>query len=382
MTAAADSLPAGFPEWRQGPPWVMAEMIAAQPGVARRILQDRSGQARLADLVRAAVAAGERIALVGCGTSEHAAMAIALELGWALPGASRLLVPRQALEAALDPWKGLCLAVSHEGETAAAVAALRSAAELGAATALITAVPTSTAGRAAGHLCVTPLVDRSWCHTVGYLSPLLVGAGLASQLGGPRAEANTVGGFLERCLERMGAQAEAAAVQLSSSRDVTCVGGGGDYVGARELALKLAEGSRVAGLSHQLETVLHGHLAALDGRSALVLVLADPKDGPRRLGRAGQVLAAAERVGAATAVISGPWVPSSLPTPAVRTVRIDIPASPGLGEPLVALLGSAVALQLLAVSSATARGTCPDLIRREEAAYREAAALTEGEFSL
>ncbi len=31
-------------------------------------------------------------------------------------------------------------------------------------------------------MLVTPLVDRSWCHTVGYVSPLLAGAAIAAGL--------------------------------------------------------------------------------------------------------------------------------------------------------------------------------------------------------
>ena len=55
--------------------------------------------------------------------------------------------------------------------------------------------------------------------------------------------------------------------------------------------------------------------------------------------------------------------------------RIVLPPAGELPEPLAALLGGAVALQLLTLELAHARGTNPDLIRREEAPYRAAAAV-------
>ena len=68
------------PTTRPGPPWAMAEMIAAEPGladrIAARLLADGSAEA-LASLVRGAAAAGAPVVATGCGTSEHAAMAAA-----------------------------------------------------------------------------------------------------------------------------------------------------------------------------------------------------------------------------------------------------------------------------------------------------------------
>ena len=49
--------------------------------------------------------------------------------------------------------------------------------------------------------------------------------------------------------------------------------------------------------------------------------------------------------------------------------------SSGLPAAAAALLGAAIPLQLLTLELALARGTNPDLIRREQAPWREAAAL-------
>ncbi|MBA3235528.1 MAG: hypothetical protein H0T59_05995, partial [Chloroflexi bacterium] len=56
-------------------------------------------------------------------------------------------------------------------------------------------------------------------------------------------------------------------------------------------------------------------------------------------------------------------------TPAGRLV---VPETPRLPAPVAALLGSATPLQLLTERLARARGTNPDLIRRDDPTYLEA----------
>src|SRR5918998_4532732 len=166
------------PELRAGPPWAMEEMIAAEPGLVEPVLASPAAAA-LAERVAAAVAAGEPVVMTGCGTSEHAAMAGGAILGEAL---SREAVrARDAFEASLDPQRGgVMIAVSHEAGTPATLAAARAAAGRDAAVALITARPERAP---AGALVYpTPLVDRSWCHTVGYLSPILASLAVAAHL--------------------------------------------------------------------------------------------------------------------------------------------------------------------------------------------------------
>ncbi len=381
MSPDHDPLPAGFPEWRDGPPWVMAEMVASEPRLAAQILAEGEGRRRVAPLVAATMSRGALIAVTGCGTSEHAAMAFADLLGSAT-GRRPLVHSRQALDAALDPWPGLLVAISHEGETAATVAAIEAARRVGADTALITAAPASSAGRAVRELARTPAVDRSWCHTVGYLSPILVGVDVAAHLAGGQLDPGATGGYLQRCLAELGPGAELAGRALAKGSSVTCLGGSADYVAARELALKIAEGSRIPALSHRLETFLHGHLAAVDSSSGVVAVLTDPGAGPRLLERTRQALAAARLVGARAILIAGPFVPADFASPLLSVPPLRIPPAPALEARAAAMLGAAVALQLLAVDLATARGTNPDLIRREELAYREAASQAEGTIAL
>src|SRR5690348_3696948 len=110
-----------MPELRPGPPWAMEEMIAAEPGLVAPI-HESPAAAVLAGRIAAAAAAREPVWTVGCGTSEHAAMAGAALLGEALPAAG--VRPRDAFEASLDPQAGgVLIAVSHEAGTPATLAA-------------------------------------------------------------------------------------------------------------------------------------------------------------------------------------------------------------------------------------------------------------------
>src|SRR4051794_37997727 len=73
-----DALP--MPSLRPGPPWAMAESIAAEPALAARITERIStdgSAARLAAAVRDAAAARAPVVVTGCGTSEHAAAGVA-----------------------------------------------------------------------------------------------------------------------------------------------------------------------------------------------------------------------------------------------------------------------------------------------------------------
>src|SRR3954453_15147547 len=118
-----------MPELRDGPPWAMEEMILAEPALVAPILAS-PGAVEAAESIRE----GGPVVLVGCGTSEHAAMAGAA----LLPGATA----RDAFEATLDPQRGgVCIAITHEGGTAATLAALQAAAANRARTIVITAKP-------------------------------------------------------------------------------------------------------------------------------------------------------------------------------------------------------------------------------------------------
>jgi glucosamine 6-phosphate synthetase-like amidotransferase/phosphosugar isomerase protein len=323
----------------------MEEMILAEPSLGDALpASSEAGDAGA--LVRDAVAAGEPVRLVGCGTSEHAAQAGAELLRDAL--GSSAIVARDAFEASLDPQRdGVIIGVSHEAGTRATLAAIRAAEENGARAVLITAAPEDAPS---GPLVVsTPLRDTSWCHTVGYLSPLLaVHAMAGAGAGAPRAT-------IERMLSRRPHFAQAAVVLAGCAR-LLVVGSGADEITGRELALKLEEGVHTPATPLGVEKVLHGHLPAADAGTGLVLLRFDPRQAEARDARARDVAAAAAEL--------------SMPT----VTLADGPATAECLRPAdFALIAGALALQLLTLELVLAAGTNPDLIRREEPAYRAAA---------
>jgi glucosamine--fructose-6-phosphate aminotransferase (isomerizing) len=317
-----------MPELRDGPPWAMEEMILAEPGLVAPILT-RSEALEAAEWIRET----ETVIVTGCGTSEHAAMA-----GAALLGARA----RDAFEASLDPQsEGVLIAISHEAGTAATLAAIKAT---NARTILITANPDEDTG--ADLVVPTPLLDTSWCHTVGYVSPLLALTAIAGA-----ADGTTCMNVIEGTLA-LRPRFKAAAQTLKDCERLIVTGSGVDEITARELALKIEEGLHVPVTPLGMEKVLHGHLPAADAGTGIVVIRIDPTSAPQRDRRAEQVRAAVAELGLPTVTIDG------LPE----------------GHPLLA---GAIALQLLTYELVLAAGTNPDLIRREEPAYKAAAAAAD-----
>lgn len=357
--------------------------MAGEPDLVASILASSSRQSeRMAHLVATSVQGSDcQLVVVGCGTSEHAAMGVAAMLRRAMPG--RSVRARQAFEAALEPSPGFCLGISHEGETRATIDALRAATELGARTGLVTAADASPAVTFADEVVVTPLNDASWCHTVGYLSPIVAGAKVAARLA---ADVLDGAGLRERLREvlALAPTAEAIGLGMSGTTRLVVVGSGLDAIGARELTLKVEEGARMPAVGRHLETQLHGHLASADESCGVVVIVVDPVAATGRGLRARQLLAACRRLGMPSAAIVSESIAREWPawlTSAGRLVIADPRADVGptsVASTLDALAMVAVALQSLAIGLIHARGTNPDAIRREDTAYREAAAIAEG----
>ena len=137
---------------------------------------------------------------------------------------------------------------------------------------------------------------------------------------------------------------------LTGCRRLLVVGSGVDEITASELALKLEEATFVPTTPLGAEKVLHGHLPAADEHTGLVLLRYDPDHAEARDARS-------ENVATAAAVLGMPTV--SLSTEV--TTRTE------------ALLAGALGLQLLTLELCMALGTNPDLIRRDEPRYRQAA---------
>jgi len=374
------------PSLRSGPPYHMTEMILAEPAIAGRILTRHAAAggsaAALAETIRAAAEAGEPVVVTGCGTSEHAALGVADILRDAaraagLPGLGA--VAAQAFELGLDPpGAGLVIGVSHEGGTGATNAALAAARAAGARTALLT-VSSRSPGAA---LCDPALVvetgelDQSWCHTVGYVSPMLAGAAVAAHLSGYPLDIEGVVELLAAGT-RDEAGADRIAGRLADAAHLLVVASGVDRTAGRELVLKVEEASWLPSAFRDLETFLHGHLPATGPDTGLVLILTDREGRPERLARALQALAAARVIGIRAAAILAQDLDGAVEPGLTPAGRLLVPDAPGLSSPVASLFGSATPLQSVTERLARARGTNPDPIRRDDPIYVAAAEAAE-----
>jgi glutamine---fructose-6-phosphate transaminase (isomerizing) len=367
------------PSWRAAPPYHMTDMIAAEPALTQRTIERLAGTGPAADLagaIRVALAAGEPVVVTGCGTSEHGAMA-AVEILREAASAAGLdgarLTSEQAFELALAaPARGLVIGITHEGATRATNAVLGAARAGGAKTAVITVSRRSPAGALAGIVVETGELDHGWCHTIGYLSPVVAAAAVGAHLSGRHLDPATVAGLIADGT-RDTAGAERIAERFADAAHLLVVASGADRPAGRELVLKVEEAAWLPSAYRDLETFLHGHLPATGANTGLVLILTDRDRRPERLARARQALAAANVIGLRAAAIVASGLDMELDaglTPAGRLVTAE---APDLPAPVAASLGTATPLQLMTERLARARGTNPDLIRREDPVYVAAA---------
>jgi glucosamine 6-phosphate synthetase-like amidotransferase/phosphosugar isomerase protein len=368
--------PSTMPAFRSRPPYLMTEMIAAEPALVERLvhrLVPDDAIRQLVDALEAAIAHGQPIIITGCGTSEHAAMGIAELLNEALdPAGGRDVWPVQALEYVQRPSRqGVVIGVSHEGGTTATNEALRAARAAGATTALITVGGGSPGAELADIVVETGEQDRSWCHTVGYLSPLVAGTVLAARLRQAKTDARVLRALLDVSDDHR-ATANAAAGLTGIDR-LLVAGSGVDLVSARELAIKVTEGARLPAHAHDVETLLHGHLAAATRWTGLVLIITEAEQRPPIVvDRARRLLEAARSLGVpAAGIVSERLGPTFEPelTPAGRLV---VPRVPRLRGATASLFGAAIPFQLLAERLARARGVNPDTLGREDPAQAAA----------
>jgi hypothetical protein len=144
--------------------------------------------------------------------------------------------------------------------------------------------------------------------------------------------------------------------------------------------LNIEEGARRPADARDLETLLHGHFVACGPETGIIVVLTDGRGGERRWRRAAMAMDAASRLGMPTAAILSPEASQVIPSALTSASRIVLPDGEDALPPLLALLGGAAALQRLTLALVAAAGANPDLIRREDDPYREAAAAVEGDW--
>jgi fructoselysine-6-P-deglycase FrlB-like protein len=255
--------------------------------------------------------------------------------------------------------------------------ALAAARRTGATTVLVTAAGPDTPAAAEADVRVDlPFADRSFCHTVGYLSPILVAAAVGAVLTGDPLDRAALEAHLEAARDTAGAAAHVGGALHGASMHLTA-GSGADAPAARELSLKIEEAVRVPAAMRGLETLQHGHLVSAGSSTSAILLVADRRDRPMRAERAATALRACRRLGLRTALMATPDVAAAVDHELLSAPAIVVPDLEDAPAPVSALTATAIALQQLTMALVKLAGVNPDLIRREEAPYREAAALTE-----
>jgi glutamine---fructose-6-phosphate transaminase (isomerizing) len=247
--------------------------------------------------------AGASAVFTGCGTSFHAAQT-----------GGRAV---QALEAVLDPPAAdIMVCVSHEGETELTIEAERA---FGGDVWLVTGKADSPLAELVDEVIVcTPELERSWCHTASYTCAV---AAIAA-LNGEEID------WLAQAVERELIEPVTPFMQ----ERVLIVGAGRDWPTAQEAALKLREGAWVDATAYETETILHGHLAAVDERVRVYVLEGEG----RAAERSADVVRALEQLGCEVTL-------HATSHPVVDVVRF----------------------QLLTLAVAEARGIDPDPIRRD-----------------
>jgi glutamine---fructose-6-phosphate transaminase (isomerizing) len=268
--------------------------IQAQPEWLRGV-PERVGDRRLPD---------GRVVFTGCGTSFHAAQT----------GGEAF----QALEAVLRPPEAdLLVCVSHEGETPLT---LEAAQAFGGPVWLVTGKPEGPIAEVSDEvIVVTPEVEESYCHTVGYTCAV--------------AALDALRGADVRWLRLAVEHGLADPFEGGDWERVAVVGAGRDWPTAQEAVLKLREGAHIPAEAHHTEQILHGHLAAIDERVRVFVLEGEG----RAAERAAAVVRALGEIGAETTL-----VPTAHPV-------VDI-----------------VRFQLLTVDLAERRGVNPDKIRWDD----------------
>ena len=248
----------------------------------------------------------------GCGTSFHAAQTTGNG--------------RDSLELVLDPPtdEEVLVLVSHEGATPLTLEAARA---FRGPKWLVTGNPEGPIAELCdGVIVATPAIDESYCHTASYTCAVAALAALRGE---------DIGWLPDAVADALAAE----RLPVSEHQRMLVTGAGRDWPTAQEAALKLREGAYLPVEAHPLEELLHGHLAAVD-ETVRCFVLEGES---RAVTRAADAVAALKELGCDVTLV---------PT---RHPVVDI-----------------VPFQLLTLDLAEARGTEPDLIRRDDPRWQRA----------
>ncbi|HEX6796457.1 MAG TPA: SIS domain-containing protein [Ktedonobacterales bacterium] len=349
---------------RAAHPFWMHDEMQATPAALDRALADTEGQAQRRALA-ARLAEARRVVLTGCGTAYHAALAGASFLA-ELSGGRIDARAVQAFELAhygqspFGPDDAL-IVLSHSGKPSATNAALARARANGAFCMTVTGDRASPAAQSADAVIDTGYPEvKSFTYTISYSLMLAVLAELAADTAGQDAAQVRQIPAWHRAALALEPRIETLARRLADRNRWIFAGAGGNWATALEASLKMQETNYSAAFGMEMEEVLHGPVAAL-GDSVLVTI-APPGAGRDR---ALDLLRAAHILGGATVALGAE---GDAELESAADAFLPLPPCPETLSPAP----YHVPLHLLSYWLAVAKGTNPDLMRREDARYLEA----------
>jgi glucosamine--fructose-6-phosphate aminotransferase (isomerizing) len=268
----------------------MWDAIMETPGFVRRCLEPNLGGVAAAAGRALAEKGLRRIYLLGCGSSNYAAISTMYALvdlaGVDADTYDAFEFSNHRLATASQNTGAITF--SHSGNTRATVDAARLVRERGAFTVCLTDVPEALLAKHADLLVpvgggkepVEPKT-RSFINTVvmGYQ----LAAGMANLEGGVMRELRQIPSLLEECQPLEG-QARVLSTKYAGIKRVFVVGGGPNYATALEIALKFKEAVLLAGEGLEVEEAFHGPIASLD-QHTLVITVSAPGPSYERVGQ-------------------------------------------------------------------------------------------------
>ena len=303
-------------------------------------------------------AAIDRVTIVACGTSFHAAMIgkYYLEQICRLPVEVDLASEYRYREPIAGP-STLFLTISQSGETADTLAALQLAKRLGARSLTISNVVASSIPRASDGVIYTHAgpeigVASTKAFTTQIAALLLITCHIARRRG---VDASLVNGLLaeivkipaqvEELLQRCDA-VKVMALEIAKARSMLYLGRGVHYPIALEGALKIKEISYIHAEGYAAGEMKHGPIALIDERLPVVIVM--PKGSHYE-----KIFSNLEQVRARGAQIVAVGTDGDPNLPVFADFYVTIPDVPWYIQPLLAT----IPLQLLAYYVADLKGT-------------------------
>jgi glucosamine--fructose-6-phosphate aminotransferase (isomerizing) len=338
----------------QARPTALEETIVGQPAAISAALTANADAIRTAS---AMVAAARRVRLCGVGASGHAAQ-VGEHLLRSIGVDARAV---NAFDLAVYPTNfdpgELLIVYTHRGGTNYTTRALGRAIRSGLKTIAITGRDAEGV-RADVGIATVPL-ERSATHTVSFTAAMAATAAICARCEprSPLATAMpTLGEYLRAMLPSREVAREVAAVMSEPERRTLICGAGALHPIARGGALSVKEAAYLIVEGNHLEDAIHGGLHGLNAFDVLVQIAPDGAANDRQEDLAG----IADALHLRRWKIGGPPLRAQWHTP--------MPAVPETLAPILAT----IPLHWLALECAHARGTNPDVFRRDDPLFQAA----------